>query len=435
MLGAYISYGTGHHAASWRHPASDVTATRNIDHYVRLAQLVERNLFDLIFLSDAPAVFNDDRAGFSGRVTSFEPLTLLSALAMETREIGLVATSSTTYKEPYNVAREYASLDHISRGRAAWNMVTTSKQAAAGNFGLQGHPAHHDRYRRAEEFIDVVCKLWDTWEDDAYPADKAAGRYYDPAKRHAVLHDGVHFQLQAELNVPRPLQGYPVLVQAGSSEPGRELAARTAEIVFTAQPDLDASRQFVEDLDARCARFARRDPRIAVMPGLTAYSGATHAQAQERVRELQSLITPEFGLSLLSDLVGGHDLSGVDIDGRLPDLPPSNMNTSRRALIDRMAREQGLSVRRIYEQMTTSRGHLTLVGSHDEIADEIERWFLAGAADGFNIMAPQMPSGLEDFSEHVIPRLQSRGLFKRAYAPGTLREKLGLQRPVCQHAR
>ncbi|WP_327349396.1 LLM class flavin-dependent oxidoreductase [Streptomyces sp. NBC_01321] len=433
VMGAYVSYGTGHHAASWRHPSTDTTATRNIDHYAALTRLAEQHLFDVMFLSDAPAVFNDDQAGFGGRVTSFEPITLMSALAMASEHIGLVVTSSTTYKEPYNVAREYASLDIISGGRAAWNLVTTSKLAAAGNLGLPAHPEHADRYRRAEEFVDIVRALWDTWEDDAFPADKSSGIYYDVTKRHALHHRGEFFSLDAELNVPRPPQGHPVIVQAGSSDTGRELAARTAELVFTAQSDLESAVAFAKDLDLRAARHPRLNPGLIVLPGLTTYAGRTHAEAREKVEELQSLIRPEFGLSMLSDLVGGYDLTGCDVEGPLPRLPPSNANTSRRALIERLAYDSGLNVRQLYERMTTSRGHLTLVGSYDEVADDMVRWFESGAVDGFNIMPPLLPLGLADFSEHILPRLQRKGVFKTGYRDGTLRQKLGLRRPENQH--
>ncbi|AZM57591.1 nitrilotriacetate monooxygenase [Streptomyces sp. WAC 01529] len=433
IMGAYVSYGTGHHAASWRHPTSDPTATRNLDHYVEVTRLAEQHLYDTLFLSDAPAVFNDDQAGFGGRVTFFEPLTLMSALAMVSRHIGLVATSSTTYKEPYNLAREYASLDLISRGRAAWNLVTTSKLAAAGNLGLASHPAHADRYGRAEEFIDVVRGLWDTWEDDAFPADKAQGRFYDPAKRHKLRHRGSFFSLEAELNVSRPPQGYPVIVQAGSSDAGRELAARTAEMVFTAQPDLDSAVAFAEDLDKRAAGHARLNPGIIILPGLTVYAGRNESEAQDRVEELKSLIRPEFGLSMLSDLVGGFDLSSCDIEGPLPHLPPSNANTSRRALIEKLAYGERLNIRQLYEKMTTARGHLTLIGSYDAVAKEMLQWFESGAADGFNIMPPLLPESLNDFSENILPRLQRHGVFKRRYTPGTLRQKLGLRRPENQY--
>ncbi|MEV5499536.1 LLM class flavin-dependent oxidoreductase [Nonomuraea fuscirosea] len=434
VMGAYVSYGTGHHAASWRHPSTDTTATRNIDHYVEVTRLAERHLFDTLFLSDAPAVFNDDQAGWGGRVTSFEPVTLMSALAMASRHVGLVVTSSTTYKEPYNLAREYASLDLISRGRAAWNLVTTSKSAAARNLGLPSHPLHADRYRRAGEFVDIVRALWDTWEDDAFPADKVSGTYYVPAKRHTLRHRSEIFSLDAELNVPRPPQGHPVIVQAGSSDTGRELAARTAEMVFTAQPDLTSATDFAADLDRRAARHPRLNPEIIIMPGLTTYLGSTTAEAQERVAELQSLIKPEFGLSMLSDLVGGFDLSSCDIEGPLPPLPPSNGNTSRRALIEKLAYGDGLNIRQLYERMTTSRGHLTIIGSYDSVADEIVRWFVNGAADGFNVMPPLLPGGLTDFAEHVLPRLQHTGAFKQRYREGTLRQKLGLHRPGNQYA-
>jgi N-acetyl-S-(2-succino)cysteine monooxygenase len=429
VLGAYISYGAGHHAAAWRHPASDPSAIRSISHFTSVARLADECLFDVLFLSDAPAVFNDDKAGFGGRVTSFEPVTLITALATATSQVGLVATASTTYQEPYNVARTYASLDMISGGRAAWNLVTTSKIAAARNLGLPEHPGHAERYRRAEEFIDIVQSLWDTWDDDAFPADKASGVYYDTAKRHPLHHHGEFFSLDAELNVPRPPQGYPVLVQAGSSEAGRELAARTAELVFTAQPDIESATAFSKDLGQRAAHYPRLNPGIIILPGLTVYCGSTGSAARDKVAELRALIRPEFGLSMLSDLVGGYDLSSCDIEGPLPQLPPSNANTSRRALIERLAYGEGLNVRQLYERMTTSRGHLTLIGTYDEVADEMIRWFECGAADGFNIMPPLIPSGLTDFAEHILPRLQRRGFFKRRSRPGTLRQKLGLRRP------
>lgn len=433
ILGAYLSYGTGHHAAAWRHRESDVTATRNLDHYVRLARTAEGSAFDLIFLSDAPAVFNDDQAGFGGRVTSFEPLTLLSALAMVTSEIGLVATSSTTYKEPYNVAREYASLDLVSGGRAGWNLVTTSKVGASRNFSSAPHLGHAERYRRAEEFVDIVRSLWDSWDDDAYPADKSTGQYYDPSRRHRTAFAGEFFTVDAELNVPRPPQGHPLLVQAGSSSTGRNLAARTAEAVFTAQPRLDDAVAFCADLDRRTLQHQRVNPRILVMPGLTTYIGPTATAAQQCAEELAALVEPEFGLSMLSDLVGGFDLTGCDPDSALPDLPTSNANTSRRALIERMSRQDGLTLREIYQRMTTSRGHLTLIGSYDEVTDEIVRWFDAGGADGFNVMPPLFPSGLDEFVEHIVPRLRRRGIFKEKYTDGSLRDKLGLRRPPPTH--
>jgi homocitrate synthase NifV len=333
-------------------------------------------------------VFNDDRVGHGGRVVGLEPLTLLSALAVSTSHLGLVATVSTTYTEPYNVARQLATLDHVSRGRAAWNMVTSSKVATAGNFGLPAHPDHAERYERAGEYLEVVRRLWDSWEDDALLRDKPTGRFYDPRRRHPPRFAGRHLRVDGELNVARPPQGHPVIVQSGSSEAGLDLAAHGADLVFTAQRDL------------------------------------SHAVAW------RALLTPELGLSMLGDLLGGLDLDGVDVDGPLPrGLPPSNGNTSRRALIERLAYVDGLTVRELYQRLTVARGHLTLVGSYDHVADELERWFRAGAADGFNVMPPLLPSGLDAFVGHVVPRLQARGLAAASYPDGTLRDRLGLPRP------
>ncbi|WP_405977507.1 LLM class flavin-dependent oxidoreductase [Streptomyces sp. NBC_00158] len=432
VLGAYLSYGTGHHAAAWRHPDAVADGAQNIDHYVALARTAERGLFDFMFLSDTPSVFNDDREGYGSRVVVFEPMTLLSALAMKTTHLGLVATASTTYKEPYNVAREFASLDLLSGGRAGWNMVTSSKSQAAGNFGLDEHPEHGDRYRRATEFFDVVTGLWDSWDDDAFPRDKGRGVFYDPARRHALGHEGAHFGVRGELNVSRPPQGHPLVVQAGSSQEGMELAARTAEAVFTAQPDLAAAVEFRRDLRRRAAAYDRVNRDVLVMPGLCPFTGATDEEAREKFERLQRLVHPRLGVAMLSDLVGGFDLSGHDVDGPLPPLPPSNGNRSRRRLIEKLAAE-GLTIRGLYERLTVARGHLVLVGSYRRVARTMARWLEAGAADGFNIMPPHLPGGLDEFVDHVVPELQELGVYKDRYAQGTLREKLGLRRPPSRH--
>lgn len=434
VLGAYLSYGTGHHAASWRHPNAVSAGAQNLEHNLRLAELAESGLFDLMFLSDTPSVFNDDTAGYGSRVAVFEPLTLLSAIAMRTTHLGLVATSSTRYKEPYNVAREYASLDLISGGRAAWNLVTTSKTDAAFNFGSSPHPKHADRYRRAAEFYEVVTGLWDSWDDDALVRDKESGVFYDVSRRHKLNHQGEFFSVRGELNISRPPQGRPVIVQAGSSEAGRELAARTAEIVFTAQPDLESSLLFTTDLKQRLHRYERLNSDIIVMPGLCAFTGETDAEAQAKLDQMQSLIHPRFGVSMLSDLVGGYDLSGYDVDAPLPQLPPSNGNTSRRQLIERLAYEEGLTIRQLYERMTVARGHSIVVGSYRRIAETMAEWFDRGAADGFNVMPPLLPDGMSEFVDHVVPLLQDIGIYKRAYRPGTLRDKLGLRRPPSRYA-
>ncbi|WP_438484869.1 LLM class flavin-dependent oxidoreductase [Streptomyces sp. S186] len=433
VLGAYLSYGTGHHAAAWRHPEAVADGAQNIAHYVNIAQTAERGLFDFMFLSDTPSVFNDDDAGYGSRVVVFEPMTLLSALAMKTTHLGLVATASTTYKEPYNMAREFASLDILSGGRAGWNMVTSSKSDAALNFGLDAHPDHDERYRRAAEYFDVVTGLWDSWDDDAFIRDKERGVFYDPARRHQLGHTGRHFRVRGELNVSRPVQGYPVIVQAGSSHDGRELAARTAEVVFTAQPTLESGRAFSRDLKSRLSGYERLNGDVLILPGLCPFVGETDAEAQEKFQALQRLIHPRLGVSMLSDLVGGFDLSAYDVDGPLPQLPPSNGNQSRRTLIERLAHDEKLTVRQLYERLTVARGHAVMIGSYRRVAEQMAEWLTAGAADGFNIMPPYLPGGLADFVDHVIPELQRLGVYKRAYEPGTLREKLNLRRPASRY--
>lgn len=429
VLGAYLSYGTGHHAAAWRHPDAVADGALDINHYIRLAQIAERGQFDLMFLSDTPSVFNDDREGYGSRVCVLEPLTLYGAIAMRTTHIGFVATSSTTYKEPYNAAREYASLDFISHGRAAWNLVTTSKWDAAFNFGSQPHPPHDERYRRAREYFDVVTGLWDSWDDDALVRDKERGIFYDPAKRHKLNHHGEYFSCRGELNVARSPQGWPVIVQAGSSEMGKELAAQTAEIVFTAQPDMERSLAFTRDLKRRLSAYDRVNPDIIVMPGLSPFLGKTDKEARAKFDALQSLIHPRLGVSMLSDLLGGYDLSGYDIEGPLPELPPSNGNQSRRKLIESLAYDEGLTIRQIYERMAVSRGHAVMIGSYRKVAESMAAWLECGAADGFNIMPPLFPNGLVEFVDHVIPELRSMGIYKRTYREGTLRDKLRLARP------
>lgn len=434
VLGAYLSYGTGHHAASWIHPSTDVMASRSLTHYQRMAATADDSVFDFMFLSDAPAVFNDDAAGQGGRVVFFEPTTLTAALMPKTERLGFVVTASTTYNEPYNVARTMAGLDLISSGRVGWNLVTTSKVAAGRNFGLKEHPPHHVRYERAEEFVDVVRSLWDTWDDDALLNDRATARYYDPARRHVTRYRGKHFDVEGELNVPRPVQGHPVLFQAGSSVPGRELAARTADAIFTAQPDMVAARAFAADLDKRVLRHRGQDIRPLILPGLTVYTGPSKAAALDARRELESLVPDELGISMLSDLLGGVDLSAADLDGPLPEVPVANGNRSRQQLIVERAHREGLTIRQLFQWISTSRGHATITDSYDGVASTIHEWFDSGAIDGFNIMPATLPGGLEEFIEHIVPRLIARGLSPGSGRAGTLRERLGLTRPVSTFA-
>ncbi len=428
ILGPYLSYGTGHHAAAWRMEKSRADGAQDIGYYTDLARRAEDALFDFVFLSDTPSVFEDDTEGYGSRVALFEPLTLLSAISMRTTNIGLIATSSTTYKEPFNLAREYASLDLISHGRAGWNMVTSSKGGAAKNFGERPHPEHDVRYERAKEFYEVVCRFWDSWEDDAFPRDKDSGKFYDPAKRHYVHFKGEHFQIDGGLlNVSRSPQGRPIIVQAGASEKGRDFAAASAELVFTAANNISDAREFYKDVKGRAAAMGRDPDDLKILPGFSPYCAATCAAAQDKFQSLQQKIAPELALSMLSDLLGGFDLSEYDVDGPLPDLPPSNGNQSRRVMIEKLAAQDGMTIRGLYEQLITSRGHRCIVGSYQEVADEMIEWVSTGAADGFNIMPPQMPDYLDEFAKGVLPLLQERGWYKSDYLPGTLRDKLNLR--------
>ena len=367
----------------------------------------------------------------------FDPLTLLSAIAPVTEHLGLVATATTSYNEPYNVARGFASLDHISGGRAGWNVVTSSNLSEAHNFGREAHFEHDERYDRAIEFTEIVFGLWDSWDDDAFVRDRASGQYFDPAKLHVLNHKGPHFSVRGPLNVARPPQGRPVIFQAGSSEVGRELAARIAEGVFTPQHTLAGAQEFYRDLKGRMAKYGREPDGLKIMPGLNPIVGRTAREAEEKHRFLQSLIHPDVGLELLSNALGGFVLSEYDIDGPLPDIPDYlgvNSQTSFRNVI-RWAREEKLTIRKLYERYAGARGQRTLIGSPGQIADHMAKWFLGHGVDGFLIQPAYLPGGLDDFVDLVIPELQERGLFRAEYEGTTLRESLGLKRPVSRYTR
>jgi alkanesulfonate monooxygenase len=429
-LGAFLP-GAGHHIAAWRHPSAQADGGINLQHYVRLAQTAERAKLDAIFLADglAAAFF----AGAEGKTTyggTFEPVTLFSALAAVTQHIGFIATASTTYEDPYLLARKFASLDFISNGRAGWNIVTTGSPHAAGNFGLEAHPNHSERYERAHEFYEVVTGLWDSWEDGAFVRDKASGQYYDPAQSHRIDFHGKFFKVRGPLNVPRPPQGHPVIVQAGSSEPGKEFAARTAEVIFTAQQTLADAQAFYRDVKGRLAKYGRRNEQLKVMPGVLPVLGRTESEAKQKYQELQDLILPEVGLALLSGLSGDFDLSKYAVDGPLPPLPETNNGKSRQVLMYDIARSKNFTIRDLYLWVAGARGHWTLVGTASQIADELESWFLNEAADGFNLMPPVLPTGLDDIIELLLPELRRRGLFRSEYSGSTLRDHLGLERPA-----
>jgi N-acetyl-S-(2-succino)cysteine monooxygenase len=430
-LGLFVE-GCGHHIAAWRDPEVDAYARQNFVHFVEIAQLAERGKFDLLFTADTNATFGPDDADSWSRTTAasrLEPITLLGALAAVTRHIGLVATATTTYFEPFHVARFFASLDQISGGRAGWNLVTSLAVAEAYNFGRDAHASHADRYARAHEFAKVVLGLWDSWEDDAVIADKATGLYFDRSKLHFLNHKDKHFSVRGPLTVHRSPQGHPVIVQAGQSEDGRELAAETAEIIFTVQQDLNAGRAFYADVKQRAAAYGRPPEAIKVMPGVMTVVGRSHAEAEDKYEQLQTLIVPEIGIKQLSAYFG-MDLSKYPLDGPVPEPASTNQEIGRVKVMVDLARRENLTIRQLYKRVIGQRAHRVVIGTPVEIADGLEQWFAAGAADGFNIMPLTFPGGLIDLVELVIPELQRRGLFRREYEGKTLRENLGLPRPV-----
>lgn len=429
-LGAFLMQ-TGHHIAAWRHPDAQADAPVNFRHYAELARRAEAAKFDAIFLADSVGVRNTDLASLSrtARSDHFEPLTLLSALAAVTEKIGLIATVSTTYNEPYHVARKFASLDHISGGRSGWNLVTSSGQGEAQNFNLDEHVEHGRRYARAAEFHDVVLGLWDSWEDDAFLRDKPSGQYFDPAKLHPLRHRGEHFSVRGPLNVSRSPQGRPVVVQAGASPAGRDLAARTAEVIFVAHQTFDEAQAFYRDIKGRAVEYGRDPDDIKIMPGIFPVIGRTQAEAEEKFARLQDLIHPVVGVQLLSNMIGGFDLSGYPVDGPLPDIPETNGGKSRQQLLIDLARRDNLTIRQLYLRIAGARGHQQVVGTPQSVADQLQQWFEEDGADGFNIMSPWLPGGLDDFIELALPELRRRGLFRSEYEGATLRQHLGLARP------
>lgn len=431
-LNAFLM-GVGHHEAAWRHPRTDPSRVGDVRHFVELARIAERGTLDSVFLADGLAVGPAVRHNIQA---VFEPLTLLAALATATEHIGLIATVSTTYNEPFNVARTFASLDHLSGGRAGWNIVTSAQAREAWNFNLDEHPAHADRYRRAAEFVDVATKLWDSWEDDALVLDAAAGVFADTYRVHEIGHAGTHFRVRGPLNTPRPPQGRPLLVQAGSSADGIAFAARYAEAVFTAQQTLADGQAFHTRLKQATAAAGRDPDLVKVLPGIAPVIGGTEAEAQALAAELEALIVPEHALAQLSGMTG-IDLSGHPLDGPLPELPDVTSvqaHQSRYQLVVELARRERLTLRQLIGRLGGGRGHRVVAGTPEQIADQIELWFTQGAADGFNVMPPLLPSGLTDFVDQVVPLLRARGLFRHEYTGGTLREHYGLPRPDSSYA-
>ena len=431
-LGTFI-YSFGYNPASWRHPGSLPGAANDFGHMLRVAKLSEAAKFDFVFLADSPAAgvgSMDALSRLPNKMNRFEPLTLLSALAVSTDRIGLAATLSTSYYEPFNVARLFGSLDHLSGGRACWNVVTSDHDETGYNYNREGLDPHHLRYERAREFVDVCCGLWDGWEKDALLLDREGGQYFDPAKLHVLNHRGKHFQVRGPLNMARPPQGRPVIAQAGGSPAGIALAAETAEVVFSLASTLDRNRDLYESIKGRMAEHGRRRDQLKVMPGIIVHVGETEAEAQAKVDFLAASLHPAVGRQMLSEFLE-TDLADVPLDrpfplDRLPRAPKGS-----KALFEVLTEfvRGGHTVGeliRLYAEKQTGNG---IKGTPAQIADFMEEWFEAGAADGFILQMPTLPSALEDFTRLVVPELQRRGLFRREYEGTTLRHSLGLDEP------
>ncbi len=417
------------HTGGWRYPGGYADANFNFEHLKSFAQRLEAAKFDGFFMADHMAVLNMPIEALrrSATPTSFEPFTLLSALAMCTDKLGLMATGSTTYDEPYHIARRFASLDHLSGGRAGWNIVTTSNPDASKNFGKDEHLEHATRYQRAREFYDVVTGLWDSWADDAFIRDQESGIFMDPEKMHVLDHHGEFFNVRGPLNIARPVQGWPVIIQAGASEPGRQLAAETAEAVFTAQSSLKAGQEFYADVKGRMKKIGRDPDHIKIMPGCIVFLGDTVEEAKAKRAKLDSLVHYESAIASLS-IALGTDASKFDPDAPLPEIPESNQTKSGRDRAVKLARDEGLTVRQLAQRLGGA-GGLAMVGTPQTVADQMEAWLETRGSDGFTIQFPFLPMGLEEFCDKLVPVLQDRGLFRKDYAGKTLRENLGLPRP------
>ena len=426
-LGLSMRY-LGYHIAAWRHP--DVPAGGAIDfrHFLDVARKAEAEKIDMIFFADGIGVrASDEPKGSLARDmknAELEPLTLLAAIGACTSHIGLVATASTTYNEPFHIARKYASIDHISGGRAGWNVVTSWSQQEAWNFSRDEHMGYEQRYERAAEFVEVVRKLWDSWEDDAFIRDKASGIFYDESKLHTPHHKGKHFRVRGPLNAARTPQGRPVIVQAGANEVGREIAAQHADVVYGNAFNVEAAKVYYDDVKGRMAKYGRSPDELRIMPGLTPYVARTRQEAQDKFDQLQELIDPLSGLAILYSTFG--DLSGYDLDGPVPDTGTYKVQSIAKNLLD-MAEREKLSIRALYKRMAAGNSGYLLVGTAEDIVDSMQSWFEAGAADGFNICPAILPQGMDDLSEFILPELRRRGLFRIEYEASTLRGNLGLK--------
>ena len=424
---------TGGHAGGWRHPDAIVDAGFNYDRWVEFAKLVERGKLDMMFLADGNGVNGIENPALLSRnpITRpvvIEPVTLLSALATVTSRVGLVATATTTYDQPFSVARRYAALDLVSKGRAGWNVVTSSNAEDAKNFSRDEHVEHNDRYERADEFVDVVKNLWDSWADDAFVLDKDSGVFLDGGKVRLLEHKGKNFSVRGPLNSARPPQGHPVIVVAGASDSAMELAARTADVIFTVTETKEAAQKFYADVKGRMAKYGRSPDELKVFPGAAIFVGETAEEAEADYRQLQDLIPEEVGIQVLSRIVG-VDLSVYSPKDPLPELPDTLGIRAFRNVLQKLSREDGYSIRQLYQHVLPARGHVVLKGSAAQVADVMEEWYRDKACDGFNMVAAYLPGGLEKVVDILIPELQRRGLFRTEYEGTTLRDSLGLPRP------
>jgi FMN-dependent oxidoreductase (nitrilotriacetate monooxygenase family) len=427
--------GLGGHLGGWRHKDSWSDMVMNLDHAIEIAQTAERGKIDLLFMADGNAVRQMDKPALfaanspSDRPAVFEPLTLMSAVAMHTKRIGFLSTATTTYEEPYLLARKFASLDHISKGRACWNIVTTSYPGDSLNFGKAEHLAHELRYDRAREFVEICKGLWDSWAEDAFPQNKETGQFLDPTRVRELKHVGKHFSIKGPLNVARSPQGYPVLFMAGQSEPGREFAASTADCVFAVTDTKEGAQKFYADVKGRLGKYGRRPEDMRIIPGVGVYVGRTAEEADEFYDELQSLISPTLGVPYLSKLCE-MDLSRFPLDGPMPtQVVETTAIKSFRDSIMEMAKRDSLTVRQTYQRVLPSMGHVVFKGNPSQVADQMEDWYKSKACDGFNIMTPVLPRSLNEFVDLVIPQLQRRGIFRKEYTGKTLRENMGLPMP------
>jgi N-acetyl-S-(2-succino)cysteine monooxygenase len=428
-LGVFV-LGTGNHSAGWRYEGA-ATSSCELPVIQEIARIAERGKFDLLFVSDGLVMDPGDHPSFLNR---FEPTTLISVLSACTTHIGLGATVSTSFSEPYNVARIFASIDHISGGRAAWNVVTSSQPRAALNFSRDQHMEHELRYERAQEFVDVVTGLWDCWDDDAIVADTATGHYVDPAKVRPLDHKGRFFQVKGPINMARSPQGHPVIIQAGGSPSGLELAARTADVVFSVVQELEPAKAAYADLKTRMAKYGRAPEQLAVLPGVMPIVGRSEAEARDKLSRLQSFLTPSNALVLVSGRIG-YDVTGCDLDAPVPAPPASEGGQTFHKVLFEYARRERMTLRDLYNLTAAARGHWVVCGTPRSIADTLEQWFVEGAADGYNILPPYFPGAFADFVDLVVPELQRRGLFRREYGGATLRDHFGLGRVPSRSAR